>query len=204
MLHATAIDSRSPLSPLSIDNEVERLRRGDLDAFDALLARLKNRLFRYLLRLVGEPATAEDLFQQCWLKAMTHLHRYDRRRSFDPWLFAIARNLAIDHLRRKKAQSLDDPLESGEPASMLLPATEPGALERLLQKERRQFLAERVAELPLVYREALTLRFEEEMSFEEIAEVMGTPLSTAKSRVQRAVRALRLDLAQREREKGQG
>ena len=180
---------------MGADSEPARLRRGDPDAFDALLARYQNRLYRYLLRLTANPAAAEDLFQDTWLKVLTRIHRYDERRPFEPWLFSVARNLAIDHLRKASPASLDEPLESGEARSAQLAATAPGTLERLLEREQHGLLERRLTELPMLYREALSLRFEEEMPFEEIAQVLSAPLSTVKSRVQRALAQLRRSMA---------
>jgi len=176
---------------MGADSEPVRLRRGDPDAFDALLARYQNRLYRYLVRLTANPAVAEDLFQETWLKVITRIHRYDERRPIEPWLFAVARNLAIDHLRKASPESLDEPSESGETRIARLGADEPGSLERLLEQERRGLLERRLEALPALYREALSLRFEEEMTFEEIAEVLSAPVSTVKSRVQRALSTLR-------------
>jgi RNA polymerase sigma-70 factor (ECF subfamily) len=176
---------------MGADSEPVRLRRGDPDAFDSLLARYQNRLYRYLVRLTANPAVAEDLFQETWLKVITRIHRYDERRPFEPWLFSVARNLAIDHLRKASPESLDEPSESGETRIARLGADEPGSLERLLERERRGLLERKLEELPALYREALSLRFEEEMTFEEIAEVLSAPVSTVKSRVQRALSTLR-------------
>jgi len=176
---------------VGLDSEVARLRRGDPDAFDALLARYQNRLYRYLQRLVREPATTEDLFQQTWLRVVQNIEGLDPRRNFEAWLFRIAHNLAIDHLRRRRMESLDEPLPSGEAMSTLFPSTGPGALERLLGAERDRILTATLAELPAIQREVLTLRFEEEMKLEEIAEVLDVPLSTAKSRLKRALEGLR-------------
>ena len=176
---------------MGVESEPLRLRRGDPEAFDALLARYQNRLYRYLLRLTANPAVAEDLFQETWLKVITRIHRYDERRPFEPWLFAVGRNLAIDHLRKAAPQSLDEPSESGESGIERLGADQPGSLDRLLDQERRDLLERRLEELPALYREALSLRFEEEMAFEEIAEVLSAPVSTVKSRVQRALAMLR-------------
>ena len=176
---------------MGTESEPVRLRRGDPDAFDALLARYQNRLYRYLLRLTANPAAAEDLFQETWLKVITRIHRYDERRPFEPWLFSVARNLAIDYLRRRSPESLDEPSEHGETRIARLEADEPGSLEVLLERERHGLLERKLEELPVVYREALSLRFEEEMTFEEIAAVLSAPLSTVKSRVQRALSMLR-------------
>lgn len=171
------------------DSETARLRRGDPEAFDSLLNRYQNRLFRYLLRLAGNAGEAEDLFQQTWLKVLTRIHQYDERMPFEPWLFAVARNLAIDHLRKVSPESLD------EPATATLKSDEPGHLDRLLDRERRSLLERKLHELPAIYREAVTLRFEEEMTFEEMALVLQAPVSTVKSRVQRALSALRKSMS---------
>lgn len=176
---------------MAADSEPVRLRRGDPDAFDALLARYQNRLYRYLLRLTANPAVADDLFQDTWLRVITRIHRYDERRPFEPWLFSVARNLALDHLRKTSPESLDEPAETGESRAAQLGNPEPGTLERLLDGERRNVLVRELAELPALYREALTLRFEEEMTFEDMAHVLSAPLSTVKSRVQRALALLR-------------
>ena len=133
---------------MGVETEIGRLRRGDRDAFDALLARYQNRLYRYLLRLVRDPSQAEDLFQQTSLRVMTHLHRYDERRPFEPWLFAIARNLAIDHLRRTTPDNLD------ESSTDALAAKGPDAFETLLARERRSALAERVDKLAAIYKDS--------------------------------------------------
>jgi RNA polymerase sigma-70 factor, ECF subfamily len=176
---------------VAADSEMGRLRRGDPDAFDALLARYQNRLYRYLARLVGDPSLAEDLFQQTWLQVISRLDRYDERRPFEPWFFSVARHLAIDHLRRTAPHSLDEPSASGETKAARVPDRGPGNLERILERERRSLLEQRMAELPPLYREALALRFEEEMTFDEIASVLGAPVSTVKSRVQRGLAMLR-------------
>ena len=176
---------------LALGTEVEQLRRGDLNALGAILARYQNRLYRYLLRLVREPAAAEDLFQQTWLRVAQNIRQYDARRNFEAWLFRVARNLAIDHLRRHRHESLDEPLPSGATPGEQLRAAEPGALQALVAGERTRRVAQALERLPVIHREVLTLRFEEEMKLEEIAAVLETPLSTVKSRLRRALDALR-------------
>jgi RNA polymerase sigma-70 factor, ECF subfamily len=179
---------------LAVDKDVARLRRGDLDALAELIARYQNRLYRYLLRLVREPAEAEDLFQQTWLRVAQKIRGFDPSRNFDAWLFTIARNLAIDHLRRIRPLSLDEPV-SGEPSEESLTerlvSAERPPFDRALAAERRSRLAEATERMPAVYREVLTLRFEEEMKVEEIAQVIGAPLSTVKTRLRRSLEQLR-------------
>lgn len=180
--------------PLGLDADVALLRRGDPGALGALLERYQNRLYRYLLRFVRQPAAAEDLFQQTWLKVAQGIRHYDPRRSFEAWLFVVARNLAIDHLRRYAPESLDEPLPSGDALHELIAGAGPSALDLVLSRERAGLLATAISELPAIYREVLTLRFEEEMKLEEIAELLDAPLSTVKTRLRRALEALRQKL----------
>jgi RNA polymerase sigma-70 factor (ECF subfamily) len=160
--------------------------RRDPEALAELIQQYQHRLYRYLIRMA--PEAADDLFQQTWLRVVESAGRYDPRRSFDTWLFSIAHNLAIDHLRRRAPESLDEPDEEW------LAARGPDALERLLANERRTAVAAAMSGLPPVFRETLTLRFEEDMKLEEIAETTAVPLATVKSRLRRGLEALRRSL----------
>ena len=182
---------------VAVDTDVARLRRGDVNALAELIARYQNRLYRYLLRLVRQPAEAEDLFQQTWLKVVEKIRSFDASRNFDAWLFTLARNLAIDHLRRVRPQSLDEPVADDERAETVvdrLRSDDAAPFERALASERRTHIGEAMAALPVIYREVLALRFEEEMKIEEIAHVTGTPLSTVKTRLRRSLEQLRNSL----------
>jgi len=179
---------------VAVDADVVRLRRGDLDALSELISRYQNRLYRYLLRIVRQPAEAEDLFQQTWLKVVEKIGAFDADRNFDAWLFTLARNLAIDHLRRVRPQSLDEPLDDSRHCETMadrIPSRDDTPLEQALAAERRIAIGDAMAALPLIYREVLTLRFEEEMNIEDIAQVTAVPLSTPKSRPRRALEQLR-------------
>src|ERR1035438_8251903 len=90
------------------EDELARLRRRDPAAVACMVERYQHRLYRYLVRLVGAGSLADDLFQQTWLHVVRQIDRYDARRSFDTWLFAIAHNAAMDLLRRKPGESLDE------------------------------------------------------------------------------------------------
>ena len=182
---------------MTLDSEALRLRKGDTEVLGRLVERYQHRLYRYLLRLVSRPSTAEDLFQQTWLRVMERILYYDPRRSFEGWLFAVAHNLAIDHLRRRQPESLDEPLPSGETHSDLTRSDDPGALELLLSKERAGCVLDAVSELPVPFREVITLRFEEEMKLDEIATVLDLPMGTVKTRLHRAMKALRMSLVKR-------
>ncbi len=179
---------------MSFDSESTRLHNGDPHAIASLMVRYQHRLFRYLLRMVSESGAAEDLFQQTWLRIIERTRSYDAQRSFEGWLFAVAHNLAIDYLRRRKPESLDEALPSGEAQSNQIRSVRPGALEQLLSRERADIVIEAVSELHVSFREVITLRFEEEMKLEEIAVVLGLPVGTVKTRLHRGLRALRQSL----------
>jgi RNA polymerase sigma-70 factor, ECF subfamily len=168
-----------------------RMRKGDLDALAVVMDEYETRLLRFLVRLVKDQPAAEDLFQLTWLRVMEKIKSYDPARDFAPWLFTIARHLALDHLRRYQPTSLDEQLPSGDHREDLIPHHAPGAMEALLAEERAILLARAMDKLPLVFREVLTLRFEEEMKLEEIAALVKVPLSTVKSRLRRGLDSLR-------------
>ncbi len=167
-------------------DDAARLRRGDTAGLAGLMGRHQDRLFRYLLRLAGDEAVAEDLFQQAWVKVAERIGRYDRSRPFAPWLFAVARNLALDHLRRRHPESLD---EHEEPEALATPDPDPFA--RALARQQGARLAAAVAELGPLDREVLSMRFEEDLALSELAERLSVPLPTAKARLYRALARLR-------------
>jgi RNA polymerase sigma-70 factor, ECF subfamily len=180
--------------PVALESDVARLRRGDRQALESAMARYQHRLYRYLLRISREPALAEDLFQQTWMRVVERISQFDPQRSFEAWLFSVARNLAIDHLRRYRPESLDEPAagdEGSETRESRLPASGPSALDRILEHERAARVAAALAEMPAIYREVLSLRFEEEMKLEEIAVVLDAPVSTVKTRLRRGLDAMR-------------
>ncbi len=179
---------------MALESDVARLRHGDPQALEPVMAKYQHRLYRYLLRLAKEPALAEDLFQQTWMRVAEKIRQFDPQRNFEAWLFSVARNLAIDHLRRYRPESLDELAagdEGGETRQAHLAASGPSALDQILEKERAASVGGALAEMPVIYREVLSLRFEEEMKLEEIAVVLDAPISTVKTRLRRGLEAMR-------------
>lgn len=168
------------------------LRRRDPELLDGLIERFEFRLFRYLLSLTGSRETAEDLFQETWIRVLERGRQYDGKSKFETWLFAIARHLAIDLLRRKQPQSFAELTGAGEESqTQFLASGERSAFESLAQREEGERLGAALANLPGSYREVLVLRFQEELALEEIAGVVQAPLSTVKSRLYRGLDAMR-------------
>jgi RNA polymerase sigma-70 factor (ECF subfamily) len=125
---------------------------------------------------------AEDLFQETWVRVLERGGQYDGRREFGPWLFAIARNLFIDQRRRTHDVGVDSP--------DLPTSGQPSAFDLTMRDEQHKRVDAAMRSLAAEYREALVLRFQDEMSLQEIANVTGAPLSTVKSRVYRGLSAL--------------
>jgi RNA polymerase sigma-70 factor (ECF subfamily) len=167
-------------------DDAARLRRGDTAGLTGLMGRHQDRLFRYLLRLVGDEAVAEDTFQQTWLQVAERISRYDGARPFGPWLFTVARNLALDHLRRLKPESLDDVAEPAAPAG-----GDADPLARAVARQQGARIADAVADLAPLDREVLSLRFEEDLALPRLAETLNVPVPTAKARLYRALARLR-------------
>lgn len=169
------------------------LRRRDPELLDHLIERYHYRLLRYLLYLTSSRATAEDLFQETWIRVLERGRQYDGRTKFATWLFAVARHLVIDASRRRQPQSLEALTEAGdERTRMELEAeSETSAFDLVSQREAGERLGAALARLPATYREVLVLRFHEDMALEEIAAVVDAPLSTVKSRLYRGLDAMR-------------
>lgn len=166
------------------------LRRRDPDLLDRLIEQYQHRLLRYLVYLTGHRELAEDLFQETWIRVLERGHQFSDKYTFSTWLFAVARNLAIDHMRRKQPASLDGLLDDEE-KTFDVPATgQASAFDRTLQREQNEQISAGMGHLPAEYREALVLRFQEGMTLEEIADVASVPLGTVKSRIYRGLSAL--------------
>jgi RNA polymerase sigma-70 factor, ECF subfamily len=183
----------------ALDTDTEHIARGlrqrDMAVLQSLVAQYQFRLVRYLIYLLGRRDGVDDLVQETWLRVLERGRSYDARLRFEPWLFTIARNLTIDFLRRQRSVSLDADDGRGEDRERLpLVSEAPSPFELAARTEDAERLALRLATLEPIYREALVLRFQEEMSLEEMAAMIGVPVSTVSSRIYRGLAALRTQL----------
>ena len=166
------------------------LRRRDPDLLDRLIEQYQHRLLRYLVYLSGNRDLAEDLFQETWIRVLERGHQYDGQHEFSTWLYAVARNLTIDYLRKKNPVSLDG-LMDDEDRAPVEPADErPMAWELMAQREQSEHIGAALVSLPAEYREAVVLRFQEGLALGEISEVTRAPLGTVKSRLYRGLNML--------------
>ena len=167
------------------------LRERDMELLADLVERSQRRLVRYLLYLTGRRDYAEDLAQETWIRVLQRGSQYNGRQRFDLWLFAIARNLAIDHLRKERKAVQAASLPDDRDEILLVSSSGPSPFEAAARSEDAIRLAGQLQILPPLYREALLLRFQEDMSLAEIAQVLGAPVTTVTSRIYRGLAALR-------------
>ena len=172
------------------------LRERDIALLHALVERYQYRLVRYLIYLLGKRDEVDDLVQETWVRVLERGRSYDGRSRFEPWLFAIARNLTIDHLRRRKTWSIVTDLDSDDDGEQdkapRSPASnDPSPFVLAARTEDAQRLAQSMQTLDFIYREVLVLRFQEDLSLQEVATVVGAPVSTVASRIYRGLQTLR-------------
>ncbi len=174
------------------------LRRKDVAFLQTLVEQYQYRLVRYLIYLLGRRDGVDDLVQETWLRVLERGSSYDGHSRFEPWLFRIARNLALDDLRKRRTVSLDSAQSEEWDSVALSPAsTAPSPFLLAARSEDAQRLAHSMQTLEPACREALVLRFQEELSLQEISIVADAPVSTVASRIYRALATLRSQLEER-------
>lgn len=180
---------RSPTERLLLHLLVVRCQTGDEEAFARLLDRFGPRTLRYLQRLVGDEA--EDVHQEVWLDVYRRIGQLATPAAFVTWLFTVARHRAVDFLRRRRRmhELLDD--VAAERIVHGDVATNEGSAELDgLDRAGAEELPAAIAALPPLHREVLLLRYQEELSYMEIAAVVGCSVGTVRSRLHHARRRL--------------
>ncbi len=174
-----------------------RYRDGDVRAFEVLVTRHRRPVYNFIFRFVRDAAQAEDLLQETFLRLIKGADAYEKQAKFTTWLYTIARNLCVDASRRgkhRKAASLDAPINGEEDGAALIdlvagggPAVDRQAISRELAVRIRRA----VEALPDEQREIFLLREVNDLQFNEIAEIVGVPENTVKSRMRYALEKLR-------------
>lgn len=171
-----------------------RIRAGDDSAFALLVRRYEPKLRAYVAQMVGVEEEARDLVQEAFIRAWKHLDQYDPTFRFSTWLFRIAHNLAIDHIRRNRRPTVSLDLgvdDEGDSMQMDLPDPGRGPLATLANRELARAMAREIGNLPPAYRELVILRHFVGLAYNEIAELKRLPLGTVKNKLFRAHSVLR-------------
>jgi RNA polymerase sigma-70 factor (ECF subfamily) len=200
MVKAIGSDSAEDLSQLSDEQLMSQYREeGRAALFNELVHRYERELYRYLARYLGDPTSAEDVFQNTFLQV--HLKRglFENGRPFRPWLYAIATHQAVDALRkagRHPTVSLDQRVSGAGNESNagnlvdLLDSDNTGPLAELQESERQEWVRRSIARLPDALRHTLILAYHQDLKYREIAEILKIPVGTVKSRLHAALEKL--------------
>jgi RNA polymerase sigma-70 factor (ECF subfamily) len=185
------MSSDSPsVQAASVDELIERCLAGDQVAWESIVRMHRRKVFNVAYKFVGKHDEAEDLTQDIFFKIFKSLSTFDRRANFQTWLISVSRNLCIDHYRsvRKERETIDRDVDAGD----LMPVSkEIGPYARLEHDDQRLLLREALEHLAPTLRSAVLLRDIKELSYQEIADSLGLPEGTVKSRINRG----RLELA---------
>jgi RNA polymerase sigma-70 factor (ECF subfamily) len=184
-----ASDARSA-PPLASDEIIERCLNGDQAAWETIVRLYWRKVFNVAYKFVGKHDEAEDLTQDIFLKIFKALASFDRRANFQTWIISISRNLCIDHYRsvRKERQTIAREVDAGDLQPV---SSDRGPYAAAEHQDLRVLLRQALQMLPVTLRTAVVLRDLQELSYQEIAERLGLPEGTVKSRINRG----RLELA---------
>ncbi len=187
-----------PLTACSDEDLLVRYCRGQTEAFGVLLRRYERELYGYLRRYLGDGNLAEDVFQNTFLQLHLKSGQYEEGRPVRPWLYTIATHQAIDALRRNarhQVLSLEQKREEGADGELrnLLDTLEgrgPAPLENVSAQERKEKVRAGVDRLPDFLRDVVILAYYQGLKYREIADILGIPVGTVKSRLHAALNKL--------------
>ncbi len=174
---------------LSDQQLIENYFKGDEKSLEILIKRYLKPIYSFIYRYVGNAQEAEDITQETFVKMWRNLKRFDREKSFKTWIFSIAKNTAIDFLKKKRAMQFSD-FENERGESTILERfidSSPLPNELLERKDLAGMLAKAIGKLLPKYRKTLLLRHNDNLTFREISETTGEPLNTVKSRYRRGL-----------------
>jgi len=182
----------SPPAPLEDSQIVRQVLRGKQEAFGVLVERYQKPIFNFIYRFYGNYELAQELTQETFLRCYQFLKSYDPERKFSTWLYTVAKNLCIDELKKQRAAHevpLDDVLPAVD-AKDFEGAIDHNARTQCIRREEDFKLLEALQELPAAARSVLLLHYFQGLSYQEIGETLGLPVSTVKIRIFRAKKIL--------------
>lgn len=186
----------SQIEPTSDAKLVELILNDDSNAFAQLVATFHRRVYSIAYRMVGNAAEAEDLCQEIFLRVYQNLARYDPSLPLSPWICRVASNTTINYLKRRSLKTVPLQITIGdEEIERPIADSQPTPEQAMINRKRNKQLQEAILSLPENYRLAFTLKYVENLTAEEIGEIMNIPRNTIKTWLVRAREALRGKLA---------
>lgn len=177
-----------------LNKRINEVLKGNQESYEEIVTMFQHRLYHVCYRMLSNQQEAEDVAQEAFIRAYTNLHTFDQKRKFSTWIFRIATNLCIDRIRKKKPDYyLDANVPGTEGLTMYsqvaadteMPEEE---VEKMEVQKRVQFEINKLSDK---YRSVIILRYIEELSLQEISEILELPLGTVKTRLHRGRAALK-------------
>jgi RNA polymerase sigma-70 factor, ECF subfamily len=162
---------------------IRAAREGDKNAYGQLVLKYQKRVYRFVAALLSRADTAEDIVQEAFVKGYLALNDFELGRPFYPWISTIARNLALNNIRREEREK---PISEIDDFLYQIPDSSVNPLERMIEKENDKRLLRGITALPIQFRSVFILRMFEKMSYEEIARYLNISVGTVDSRLHRA------------------
>lgn len=181
-----------------INKRIKQVLKGDQSAYADIVNHYQHKLYQICYRMLGSKEEAEDITQEAFVRAYVNLHTFDQKRKFSTWLYRIGTNLCIDRIRKKKPDYyLDAEVAGTDGLDMYsqIASDEQLPEEVLEQMELQERIQYEISRLPDKYRAVIVLKYIEELSLQEISEILDMPLGTVKTRIHRGREALRKQLA---------
>lgn len=175
---------------MEIKKIIEKATNGDQVAFTSLLDMYWNEVYGFMLKRTENETDAEDITIETFSKAFDKIANYNPEFQFNTWLIAIAKNVHIDMLRKKKISLFVDITDEEDHQAYNVADTTPSAEDKLITEQNLSRLLEYIKELKPHYQEVIQLRYFQEMSYQEIAEQLNEPLSNVKVKLLRAKKLL--------------
>lgn len=180
-----------------IKQKIQQVKKGDQSAFEEIVSFYQNKVFQICYRMLGNSHEAEDAAQETFVRAYMNIHSFDEKRKFSTWLYRIATNLSIDRIRKKKPDCfLDAEIKGSDGLTMYSQMSTDQRLpeEEVESMELQDYIQKQILSLPPKYRSVIVLRYIDELSLQEISEVLDMPIGTVKTRIHRGREALRKKL----------
>ncbi|RZJ52698.1 MAG: sigma-70 family RNA polymerase sigma factor [Flavobacterium sp.] len=175
---------------MEINSKIEKAKKGDQIAFTFLLDFYWNEVYGFMLKRTENETTAEDITIETFSKAFDKIASYNPEFQFNTWLIAIAKNVYIDLLRKKKTSLFIEITDAEDQQAYNIADTTPSAEDALIKEQNLSRLLQCIKELKPHYQEVIQLRYFQEMSYQEIALKIDEPLSNVKVKLLRAKKLL--------------
>ena len=175
------------MNQLSDEKLLKLFQQGDIQAYNQLVTRYKDRLYNFLYRIVNDVDLAEDLAQDTFLKVYIHKDSYKELYKFSTWMYTIAKNLAFTELRKKKRRKTSSfsEITKDDWEIQVSDPTADDVDEQIMRAEKRRNIQNALSNIPIDFRTIIILRDIQELSYEDISKIIEVPIGTVKSRINR-------------------